>query len=50
MEMKLMETSIATNLEVNLKAEQCKLQSTQAFKLYETIFRSMPEVCNILRK
>lgn len=49
-ELKLMETGIGTNLEVNLKAEGCRLQITDTFKLYDTIFRTLAEVCTIYRK
>ena len=38
MEMNLMDTGVSTNLEVNLKAEQLKLQSSHAFKMYDIIF------------
>lgn len=50
MEMNLMDTGVSTNLEVNLKAEQLKLQSSHAFKMYDIIFRSLAEVCNLYRK
>ena len=50
MEMNLMDTGVSTNLEVNLKAEQLKLQSSHAFKMYDIIFRTLAEVCNLYRK